>query len=369
MANDSNDRSDDREERQTPAPAGRMVWPDIVRAVAIVAMIAGHAADVGFGTFGARTLQWQVCNFYDSLVRFSVPVFVMVSGMFLLNPRKEYDLKKLYSAKILRMATAFFFWSTFYSIVYLLALRSGNGNRYGHDDLYIFVRGVLFGHFHMWFILMISGLYIVTPVLRQIAANEKITLYFLVLGLGFVCVPNMLQLFPPARRLLGSTISRLEVNLVAGYSCYFMLGYWLSTHPLPAAARKAICILGILAAIGTVVLNGFMGYHFNVTGRWMYKNLLPNILLISVAVFVFCRYHRWQLSASWQKFIGAVGRWGFGIYLVHAFFLDHMSWFGLPHFFCHPAVSIPVTTAFVFFASLGTVFLLEKIPVINKYII
>lgn len=129
--------------------------------------------------------------------------------------------------------------------------------------------------------------------------------------------------------------------------------------------------MGLLAAIGTVVLNGLAGYHFNVAGTWMYSNLLPNVLMMATAVFVFCQYHfqDGQLSTQWQKRIGLFGRWSFGIYLVHAFFLENLHRVGLPHFFSHPIVSIPITTLVVFFASLAVVSIMDKIPILNKYAI
>ena len=144
---------------------GRIVWPDVLRTVAVAAVIMLHAAAVGFdGRFGARTVSWQVCNLYDSLVRFSVPVFVMVSGMFLLNPEREYDLKKLYLSKILRIATAFLFWASFYLMVVLIVTSvqgKPSSGEYGY--LYIIMQEAAGGHYHLWFLFMIAGLYMVTP--------------------------------------------------------------------------------------------------------------------------------------------------------------------------------------------------------------
>lgn len=202
----------------------RVIWPDVIRIIAVLAMIMLHAAAAGFGRFGARTVSWQVCNLYDSLVRFCVPVFVMVSGMFLLNPEREYDLKKLYFTKILRIATAYLFWAAFYSMIPLISALVRGEMPAGHGYLYIIVRGIVAGHFHLWFLFMITGLYIVTPLLRLIVKDDKLTIYFIVLGLIFVYGTNMANLFPPMRKLVAITITRLNVQLVAGFSCYFIWG-------------------------------------------------------------------------------------------------------------------------------------------------
>ena len=92
----------------------REIWPDIIRIVAVFAVIVLHTGVEHFYRIDTRTAAWQICNLYESLVRFCVPVFLMVSGRFLMDPAREYTLKKLYGVKILRLATAYLFWSVFY---------------------------------------------------------------------------------------------------------------------------------------------------------------------------------------------------------------------------------------------------------------
>lgn len=73
----------------------REVWTDLIRIVAVFAVIVLHAAAAGFyGRFAVDSNLFQVCNFYNSLVRFCVPVFIMISGRYLLDENREYSLKK-----------------------------------------------------------------------------------------------------------------------------------------------------------------------------------------------------------------------------------------------------------------------------------
>ena len=104
----------------------REIWPDIIRIVAVFAVIVLHTGVEHFYRIDTRSATWQGCNLYESLVRFCVPVFIMVSGRFLLDPDREYTLKKLYGVKILRLATAYLFWSAFYVLAYYwFALKYG----------------------------------------------------------------------------------------------------------------------------------------------------------------------------------------------------------------------------------------------------
>ena len=294
----------------------------------------------------------------------------MVSGLFLLNPYREYGLRKLFCEKILRIMTAYLFWAIFYTVFSIIEGESQWKGGSIQDYAIIFVMNIIQGRFHMWFLFMITGLYLVTPILRQIVKNEKVTIYFLILWLVFGIL-NKLGHLPPAHRILALTTDRMEVRLVIGFSGYFLWGYYLSRLQLPPLTRKIIYIAGILAAIGTIGLNWIIGYKLDKTGEWMYDNYSPNIFLMTTAVFVFCQYffQNRHLSQNWQKIISLVGKWSFGIYLVHIFYLDLFDIIGLSNFSCHPIVSIPLLTIACFFASLATVFFLSKIPVVNKYAI
>ena len=294
----------------TPLQENRTVWPDILRIVAIFAVIILHAASAGHNYFEVKTIQWQTCNLFNSLARFGVPVFVMNSGMFLLNPNRDYTFKKLYFSKIPRMMTAYLFWSAFYAIV-SLGIKMHNGSPlYGYELLYSFAQRLLSGCIHLWFLFMISGLYIITPILRNIVKDEKLTVYFLILSLLFVFSVTSLNLLPQLRRFLALTINRFEVKLVAGYSGYFVWGYYLFQHQLTTKTRIIIYSVGMIATFTMVVLNGLAGYHFNTPGEWMLKNLSLNTLCMSTAVFVFFQYHFQDVhfSPQTQRVLALLGK-------------------------------------------------------------
>ena len=52
---------------------------------------------------------WNVANVYESLVRWSVPVFFMISGALFLNKGKELNLGRLYKKNIFRIFLIYLF--------------------------------------------------------------------------------------------------------------------------------------------------------------------------------------------------------------------------------------------------------------------
>ena len=92
-------------------------------------------------------------NVYDSLVRFAVPIFVMISGALFLQ--RDIPTKIIYTKYILKLSVAYIFWSLIYSLYY-----GGNLSRH--------VINFINSTFHLWFIPMIIGLYIAYPIIMHL---------------------------------------------------------------------------------------------------------------------------------------------------------------------------------------------------------
>ena len=103
--------------------------------------------------------QWWAGNIGDAASRWSVPLFVMVSGALLLNDNRSFTPMQFYTRRAARLLIPTIFWSALY-----LAYRRFNS----HTGLAEFLEDTAKGdpYFHMWFLYMIAGLYAVTPLLR-----------------------------------------------------------------------------------------------------------------------------------------------------------------------------------------------------------
>lgn len=100
-----------------------------------------------------NSVEWQVLNIYDSIARFCVPVFLMISGVFFLDNDRNYTLEKLFSKNILRIVTAFIFWSTLYTILNIMSSET--------LSIKEIITEFINGHYHMWFLFTLVGLYLV----------------------------------------------------------------------------------------------------------------------------------------------------------------------------------------------------------------
>ena len=152
----------------------RIAYFDVLRILATFAVIVLHLSAQHWADTDVYSRAWQAFNLYDSAVRWAVPVFVMISGALFLSGSQSigHILKK----NVSRLVTAFIFWSALYA-VFMVNFEGCPTN--------LILQQFLNGHYHMWFLFMIVGLYLIVPFLRPIVRDEKLLRYFLLLTLIF----------------------------------------------------------------------------------------------------------------------------------------------------------------------------------------
>lgn len=124
-------------------------------------------------------LQWA--SFYRTIVQFAVPIFVMLSGAFLINKR-NVEWKKFYTRMLYRIIIPTFI----FSIIYVCVSYGENYVAYTMGILEEFnkwepLQNWLNGRPStiMWYMYMIVGLYIITPVLVRVKESVSKRTYFI----------------------------------------------------------------------------------------------------------------------------------------------------------------------------------------------
>lgn len=131
----------------------RIISLDALRVFSIFMMMLLHTTALNWTLLSVNSVEWQVLNIYDSIARFCVPVFLMISGVFFLDNDRNYTLEKLFSKNILRIVTAFIFWSTLYTILNIMSSET--------LSIKEIITEFINGHYHMWFLFTLVGLYLV----------------------------------------------------------------------------------------------------------------------------------------------------------------------------------------------------------------
>lgn len=349
---------------------GRVAFADLLRVFAAIAVIVLHLAGSQMGVVAVTSQSWQVFNLYDGLVRWCVPVFVMLSGMFLLDPGRGLPLSKLLFHNCLRILVCLLFWGGVYAVVGACAA----GGRFTWARFWNAILASLRGdtHYHLWFLYVILGLYLVTPILRAFcrgASQGDFHWFFLLAFLFASLLPISFQLWPNATAVLHAWYDKLGVQLVMGYVGYYVAGYYLRAYTIGRLAEAIIYVLGVLGAVvtvwGTAVLSRGAGGLVDT----LYGYFSPNVCAFAVAVVVLFRY---VLGVSDERSrrqrLGGVARLSFGIYLVHDLFIMLLRSLGITTLSFAPVVAVPLLSAVVFLCSFAVSWLVSKIPFVGRWI-
>lgn len=356
---------------ETTTERDRTAYFDILRVIAMLAVIIIHVTAQGWYSINVRTLSWSVLNFYDSLARFGPAVFIMVSGALLLDENKTVTTQKLHRKNIRKMIVIYFVWSAFYIL----------GTPWIHPreltlvDLLVYL---LSGKYHMWFLPMIVGLYLITPLLRKITVDRDALKYFLALAFLFTILFPFILLIMQEVGIDGTAYdaasglySNVCFSLAAGYSFYFVLGYYMNKLSFNRCAECIIYILGILAFLSTFVLSQMASSRADTPLQTYYGYTALNVFFETLSVFTFakCRLSKWIQSERMNAVIRKLSKYSFGVYLIHPFFIDQLAEHGLYTLRFNTALSVPVITALVFVLSLIFSAILNHIPIVKKYLV
>lgn len=344
--------------------SNRILYFDYLRIFAVFAVIILYVSvENMWQTIGTNEFFAHLA--YNSAVRWVVPVFVMISGALFLDPKREIYVGRLHKKNLLRLVTAFMFWSAMYALVdYLEGVR---------------LRDVVFnavkGHVHLCYLYMLAGLYLVVPVLRKVTESKKLTKYFLILWLLIaVGIPTVSCLAAfvgaPYQRLVTSVEGSLDFRVAAGYAGYFVLGYALNHFDFSRAKRAIVYILGVCGFAATFILPVVYYKLKGIPFTDSFGNLTVNVFFETVSVFVFFKYAVKEKTGKKHTVIRTLSDCSFGIYLVHLLVLEFgYNHLGVSSLAINPILSIPVVSVCVFAVSFVITFILKKIPFVKQYLV
>ena len=224
-----------------PRPAGgektRTPFLDVLKGICLFGVILGHLCTWQIGEILPGTAQWNVSNLYNSICRVCVPVFLMVTGWLVLGRRDCRQAEGKSWRKTGHFLLCYLVWSAGYTLI---------GRQGGGLDLPGFARGVLQGEFHLWYLLLLSGVYAMLPLLVRITRRRRDTdRALLVAFASTILLPSLAGV--PGFGWMEGFLDKFYLD--TGYLFYLLLGCRMRRWPLQAPARRCVFLAG---GIGTL---------------------------------------------------------------------------------------------------------------------
>lgn len=343
----------------------RILHYDLLRVIAAFSVVMLHVSAQFWYDLDVNGPEWKLANSYNALSRYGVPIFVMLSGALFLGRAEKVDIKRLYTHNILRFVVIYIVWSCAYG---LLDCAGFNWSEITWKDI---VREMMGGRYHLWFLPMIAGIYVLLPVLDSWIrhAEKRNVEYFLLLFF-------VLQILAEtAKALFGMDdltylLGLIDVQMVCSYIGYFVLGYYIAHIGLPRKYHRWIYLAVIPAAILNVVLGNGLAVRAGYPVGAIYDSYGLFTFVIVAALFLFCteKLSRIHYSERAEKVLKELSMGTLGVYLMHVGLIEVLQKIGLHSMTLPIVIGIPVHAIVCFVVCFLFAAILRRIPGVGKYI-
>jgi surface polysaccharide O-acyltransferase-like enzyme len=346
---------------------------DLIRTVAIILVILLHAAIEPTPDINIMSPQgvqlWWTSNIYDSIARSAVPLFVMLTGALLLQPNKvDEPLRVFFKKRWNRIGIPVIFWGAILFVWDFLV-------RGQSLSIVSILQGIFAGPYvHFWYVYILTGLYLITPLLRVVVANAdwRIIRYFLIvwfIGTGIVPLVTLYA------NLSSQTIwFKNNVFLLTGLIGYFILGAYV----VKLRFRSSILYLGLILStvwtiLGTFFLVGTLGESYS---QFFLDASSFSVIIASVTLFLILTAIPNQTIENrfpnGNKLLKVISQNTLPIYLFHIIILETLQkgylGFKISVTTMNPIVEIPFVTVVTLLLCLAIIVPLKKLPYVNRII-
>ena len=355
----------------------RIFYFDALRALAIITVIMFHVY-LRYSVNGpvnwtpVPSFTWFLTDFYATVARCGVAIFLMLSGALSLG--REWEIRPFLSKRLPRIAMPFTFWVLVLSAIIILLyyfLPIHMFNYFPNFDvmtiltfLYNAIMGDTVWFTPYWFFWMILGTYLAMPIINRwlLHSDLKEAEYFLVFWLITCLFTYTLK-----------TDFIIKLNFFASPIGLVVLGYYLrhTDRKIFNSIYWAIAIF----LVSAVALMGF-SYFFSKGTTFFVFHRYAILYAIEVAA-IFCIFKNFnQLNLNFgflnnpdslfKRSVFSIAKYSYGIYLTHQFILNIMI-IMLTNHVKHSIlmVILPIITLIL---SWGMLAVLNRVPHLNQWI-
>lgn len=337
---------------------------EFIRVFAIFMTVMIHISNLYMNSFSKiSAFYFNTAVVYNSLSRVCVPLFFMVSGIFLI--KREFEIKS-YLKRILKFTLILAVWSIFYFFF------NNNWKISGFKEALAnsFLNANQTSR-HLWFMYAIIGIYIALPFIQNMCKNmsQQMENLFLILWLGF---SGLGSIYVPLIRIITNTDVDITYPIPIINATYY-LGYFIAGHILYERfkdvngdlKKNLLCIGGyIISSLVTITATCILSARINLvydSFLW-YKSIF--IVIATCALFILIIINKDKFKG---EAILTISKQSFGIYLIHMIFVNRLA-SNIEIIDLNPIIAIPVITIIIYIVSFAVTYIILEIPFLNKLV-
>ncbi|CAI1596104.1 acyltransferase [Serratia proteamaculans] len=279
---------------------------ELLRVCACVMVVLVHVSKwiMPRSTSGSEFL---IGNFINSFSLICVPLFVIISGYFVLNNTRNTDIKTFYTKYFFNIVVPVVAYSLFYIIYSLYKVKVFHEGSV-KDVIYTLAMGK--PYYHLWYMYMLIGLYLLVPFIIKAfdGYEDKVIFYASGYFLAMAAVSSAWYYVFEVKKFW-------PLDFVT-YLGYFIFGMYLARKTNPTS-RYLNLGMYFFASAGILILST-KTYHLAANHSYFFSYVSVLTIVSAIGFFNFIR----ALKINANPVLSFASKYSFRVYLVHAFFLD-----------------------------------------------
>lgn len=301
----------------------RSLGLDLLRIAACFSLFPFHLCEYGMND-GILELNY-VDTFIKALFEYHIPIFLMITGA-LFYSREEIDIKHLYFHNILHILCVYVFWSAIYAVFDVLI------NLQNVTDVKNLLKWIILdirdSHYHLWYLPMIIGIYIVIPLFHAAIGNgnnKPLLKYSVVVFLLFGVIIPTLLLFPVPLETYSIMLNKIKVELIAGYFGFTLVGYYLYEN-MERISHKLVGVLIILSLVSVVIIEYVNMSRVPIEGVNTFFLYFPlPCLIVEITLFILIGSIPSDRVKISRRLIAVIADCMLGVYCMHDLVMSVVS--------------------------------------------
>lgn len=284
---------------------------DFLRAFAIITVVISHV----FTKFDQTPLEFEIKEYINTIIRFSVPMFLFLAGV--LSRIDQAERKKYWFKKSMRVLIPYFVFAI-PGLLYPIIKYNWTLDNY-REVVASLLLGYKFGHFYIFVIIL---MYILGFVVHKLKFTNKINVLLLVTFL----MQTLWLIFDEAiyKHFNTHANSFLQFNLQEliffrnpfTWFFFFVLGLWYQQPKYQNFFKKYKYIFGISSVLLLIII--ILMRYFNIGDYTPYGSVIWSIFS---TVLIFTVLNVKVQNDKIKKVITYLSDRSYSIYLIHYIFL------------------------------------------------